>query len=118
MPARDREGFDEAVRAATLKVLDQPLTQILLALAANHRLGTHMSVGQAALFWLQHNIHAAHRGENFQGNAGRTSANSLIRSAGSYGFATWWSKPARLARILSEACFQAVTATSTGQRSP
>ena len=62
--------------------------------------------------------HAAHRGENFQGNAGRTFANSLIRSAGSYGFATWWSKPARLARILSEACFQAVTATSTGQRSP
>jgi hypothetical protein len=56
MPARDQEGFDEAVRAATLKVLDQPLTQILLALAANHRPGTHMSVGQAALFWLQHNM--------------------------------------------------------------
>ena len=56
MPARDPERFDEAVHAATLKVLDRPFAEILLALAASHRTGTHMSVGQAALFWLQHNM--------------------------------------------------------------
>jgi MEDS: MEthanogen/methylotroph, DcmR Sensory domain len=56
VPARDARCFDEAVRAAALKVLDQPLAQMLLALAANHRPGTQMPAGQAALFWLQRNM--------------------------------------------------------------
>lgn len=56
MPARDPERFDQAVHAATLKVLEQPLAQMLLALAANHYRGTRMPVGQATLFWLQHNM--------------------------------------------------------------
>jgi hypothetical protein len=55
-PARDPERFDQAVQAATLKVLEQPLAQILLALAARHRAGTHMPAGQATLFWLQQNM--------------------------------------------------------------
>jgi MEDS: MEthanogen/methylotroph, DcmR Sensory domain len=56
MPARDPERFDQAVHAATLKVLEQPLAQMLLALAARHRAGTRMSAGQATLFWLQRNM--------------------------------------------------------------
>lgn len=55
-PARDPERFDRAVRSAALKVLEQPLAQMLLALAANHYRGTRMPVGQATLFWLQHNM--------------------------------------------------------------
>jgi hypothetical protein len=62
IPARDAQRFDEAVRAAALKVLDQPFAQTLLALAASHRPGTRMPVGQAALFWLQRNMpHAAEK---------------------------------------------------------
>jgi hypothetical protein len=56
MPARDPQRFDDAVRAAALKVLDRPFAEILLALAATHRPGTHMPVGQATLFWLSHNM--------------------------------------------------------------
>ena len=56
IPARGPERFEDAVHAATLKVLDQPFAEILLALAASHRRGTHMPVGQATLFWLQHNM--------------------------------------------------------------
>jgi MEDS: MEthanogen/methylotroph, DcmR Sensory domain len=56
MLARHPERFDEAVRAAALKVLDQTLAQMLLALAANHRPATHMPVGQATLFWLHRNM--------------------------------------------------------------
>jgi hypothetical protein len=56
MPARDPERFDAAVRAATLKVLDQPFAQMLLALAATHYQRTRMPVGQATLFWLHHNM--------------------------------------------------------------
>jgi hypothetical protein len=62
IPARDGQRFDEAVRAAALKVLDQPFAQTLLALAASHRPGTRMPVGQATLFWLQRNMpHAAEK---------------------------------------------------------
>jgi MEDS: MEthanogen/methylotroph, DcmR Sensory domain len=56
IPARDPARFDEAVREASRKVLDQPLAQILLSLAANHRPATQMPAGQAALFWLKQNM--------------------------------------------------------------
>lgn len=56
IPARDAERFDDAVQAASRKVLDQPLAQILLSLAANHRPATRMPVGQATLFWLKQNM--------------------------------------------------------------
>jgi MEDS: MEthanogen/methylotroph, DcmR Sensory domain len=62
IPARDAQRFDEAVHAAVLKVLDQPFAQLLIALAASHRPGTRMPVGQATLFWLQRNMpHAAEK---------------------------------------------------------
>jgi hypothetical protein len=44
------------VRAASGRILDQPLAQLLLALAANHRPETRMPAGQAALFWLKQNM--------------------------------------------------------------
>jgi hypothetical protein len=56
MPARDPQRFDQAVRAAALKVLEEPFAEILLALAASHRAATHMPAGQATLFWLSHNM--------------------------------------------------------------
>jgi hypothetical protein len=56
LPARHQDRFDEAVHAATFKVPDQRLAQMLLALAASHRPGTRMPVGQATLSWLQHNM--------------------------------------------------------------
>jgi hypothetical protein len=56
IPATDLPRFDEAVRAASQKVLDQPLAQILLSLAANHRPPTRMPMGQATLFWLKQNM--------------------------------------------------------------
>jgi hypothetical protein len=56
IPARDEQRFDAAVEAASRKVLDEPLAQILLSLAANHQAGTRMPVGQATLFWLKQNM--------------------------------------------------------------
>ena len=56
IPPKDLGRFDEAVRTATGKVLDQPLAQILLSLAANHRPATQMPAGQATLFWLKQNM--------------------------------------------------------------
>ena len=56
VPARDSARFDEAVEQASSKVLDQPLAQILLSLAANHQAATRMPAGQAALFWLKQNM--------------------------------------------------------------
>jgi MEDS: MEthanogen/methylotroph, DcmR Sensory domain len=56
IPARDVTGFDAAVREAADKVLDQPLAQILLSLAAQHQSATRMPAGQAALFWLKQNM--------------------------------------------------------------
>ena len=56
LPARDAAAFDEAVQAASSNVLDQPLAQLLLSLAANHRTPTRMPMGQATLFWLKQNM--------------------------------------------------------------
>lgn len=56
IPAPDVARFNDAVRDASRKVLDQPLAQLLLSLAANHRPATRMPSGQAALFWLKQNM--------------------------------------------------------------
>jgi MEDS: MEthanogen/methylotroph, DcmR Sensory domain len=56
IPAQDATRFDEAVREACRKILDQPLAQILLSLAANHQSATRMPEGQVALFWLKQNM--------------------------------------------------------------
>jgi DcmR-like sensory protein len=56
IPSRDYTRFNDAVKEASMKVLDQPLAQILLSLAAQHRPGTQMPVGQATLFWLKQNM--------------------------------------------------------------
>ena len=56
IPSPDGARFNEAVHDAARRVLDQPLAQILLALAANHKSATRMPSGQAALFWLQQNM--------------------------------------------------------------
>lgn len=55
-PTSDAAAFDSAVEAATRKVLDEPLAEILLSLAERHRPGTQMPAGQATLFWLHHNM--------------------------------------------------------------
>jgi hypothetical protein len=56
IPARDYERFDEAVRAASRKVLDEPLADLLLSLAERHRLTAQMPAGQSTLFWLSQNM--------------------------------------------------------------
>jgi hypothetical protein len=56
IPSPDGARFDEAVHEATRRTLDQPLAQILLSLAANHRSATRMPSGQAMLFWLKQNM--------------------------------------------------------------
>jgi len=56
IPSRDPARYDAAVTEASGKVLDQPLAQILLALAANHQTSTRMPAGQSALFWLKQNM--------------------------------------------------------------
>jgi hypothetical protein len=56
IPSHDAERFDAAVQEVTRKVLDTPLAQILLTLAANHRSATQMPPGQATLFWLKQNM--------------------------------------------------------------
>jgi hypothetical protein len=56
IPAPDTASFDQAVQAASRNILDQPLADILLSLAANHRQSTCMPAGQAALFWLKQNM--------------------------------------------------------------
>src|SRR5687767_14804177 len=56
IPAGDAQRFDEAVRSASRKVLDQPLADLLLSLATNHRGETQMPMGQATLFWLKQNM--------------------------------------------------------------
>ena len=56
LPSRDAKRFDAAVDAASRRVLDEPLAQILLSLAANHQTSTRMPAGQAALFWLKQNM--------------------------------------------------------------
>lgn len=56
IPARDTQRFDDAVHAASVKVLEQPLAGILLSLAARHESPTKMPPGQATLLWLQGNM--------------------------------------------------------------
>ncbi len=56
LPMSDPQRFNEAVDTASCKVLDQPLAQILLSLAANHRPATQMPDGQATLLWLHQNM--------------------------------------------------------------
>jgi hypothetical protein len=56
IPARDYELFNDAVYESSKKVLDQPLAQMLLSLAASHRTHTEMPLGQAALMWLKQNM--------------------------------------------------------------
>ena len=56
IPSHDPERFDAAVQQVTRKVLDTPLAQILLTLAAKHRPATQMPAGQATLFWLKQNM--------------------------------------------------------------
>jgi hypothetical protein len=56
IPARDYARFNEAVLDSAKRVLDQPLAQMLLSLAANHRPHTEMPLGQAALIWLKQNM--------------------------------------------------------------
>jgi uncharacterized protein Usg len=56
IPTRDYQRLDNAVREAAAKVLDGPLAELLLSLAASHRTSTHMPPGQAALLWLARNM--------------------------------------------------------------
>ena len=55
-PRAMRRASTHAVQEASRKVLDQPLAQLLLSLAANHQPATRMPSGQAALFWLKQNM--------------------------------------------------------------
>jgi hypothetical protein len=56
IPTRDYARFNDAVKDASTDVLDQPLAQMLLKLAASHRPHTEMPLGQAALIWLKQNM--------------------------------------------------------------
>ena len=56
IPTRDYARFNEAVNDASEEVLDPPLAQMLLKLAASHRPHTEMPRGQAALIWLKQNM--------------------------------------------------------------
>ena len=56
IPARDYERFDEAVAEASREVLDGPLSNMMLSLAAGSQMRTKMPLGQAALLWLQQNM--------------------------------------------------------------
>jgi len=56
IPARDYERFNRIIGEAAEKVLDQPLQNMLLSLAAHRRPGTEMPLGQAVLIWLQANM--------------------------------------------------------------
>jgi hypothetical protein len=56
IPTRDYTRFNDAVRDASQEVLDQPLAQMLLTLAASQPGYTEMPLGQAALIWLKQNM--------------------------------------------------------------
>lgn len=56
IPARDYPRFDEAVAQATRDALDEPLSRMLLSLAAASPPGAAMPRGQAALLWLRKNM--------------------------------------------------------------
>jgi len=56
IPAGDSARFDQAVKDVSSRILDQPLAQILLSLAANNKPATRRPAGQATLFWLKQNM--------------------------------------------------------------
>jgi hypothetical protein len=56
IPARDYARLNAAVDEVAKEVLDQPLAQMLLSLASNHRPPTEMPLGQATLMWLKQNM--------------------------------------------------------------
>ena len=56
VPSRECADFDGEVKAASRRILDQPLADVLLSLAENHRQPTRMSSGDATLFWLRQNM--------------------------------------------------------------
>jgi len=56
IPARDYGRFNDAVAEASRKVLDEPLSRMMISLAATRRPGTEMPLGQAVLLWLQKNM--------------------------------------------------------------
>lgn len=56
IPARDYARFDDAVTEASRKVLDEPLSRMMISLAATRRPGTEMPLGQAVLLWLRKNM--------------------------------------------------------------
>ena len=56
IPARDARQLNQAVSEASRKVLDEPLANILLSLAASHQTATQMPAGQATLLWLSQNM--------------------------------------------------------------
>lgn len=56
IPTRDYARFNEAVLESAISLLNPPLAQVLLGLAANHRPNTAMPRGQAALIWLKQNM--------------------------------------------------------------
>jgi hypothetical protein len=56
IPTRDYRAFNQAVIEASEKVLEAPLTGMLLSLSANSRPGTAMPDGQATLLWLKRNM--------------------------------------------------------------
>ena len=56
IPTRDPGELNQAVSEASRKVLDEPLANILLSLAANHQTATKMPSGQATLLWLSQNM--------------------------------------------------------------
>jgi hypothetical protein len=56
VPSREWRGLEDAVQRASNKVLEQPLSDVLLALAQNHRPPTEMPDAHATLFWLKQNM--------------------------------------------------------------
>jgi hypothetical protein len=56
IPARDYSRLNRAVTDSAKKILDRPLAQMLLKLAAAHRPHTEMPLGQATLIWLKQNM--------------------------------------------------------------
>ena len=56
IPHRDYRVFNDAVNAASEKVLEQPLAGMLLSLAAHNKTATDMPQGQATLLWLKRNM--------------------------------------------------------------
>ena len=56
LPTRDHHQLNQAVTAASVRVLDEPLAKILLSLAASHQSATKMPAGQATLLWLSQNM--------------------------------------------------------------